>query len=161
MILRVLQGNYINSRYFTVGGYDKIARTLFGELKVVDTFYLEYDDSRSGGFEPLRLLPKDKNLILGIISTKTPELEDLEQLKARVFEVAGYVAQGSGQTPQQALERLGVSPQCGFASHVLGNAITMEDMFAKLKLVRQLADEIWDPNGHPRAWRTSGRVGQA
>lgn len=141
------QGNYINSRHFTVGGYDKIAKTLFGELKVVDTFYLEYDDSRSGGFEPLRFLPKDKNVILGIVSTKTPKLEDLEELKARVFEVARYVAEGSGQTPQKALERLGVSPQCGFASHVLGNAITEKDMFAKLKLVRQVADEIWPAGG--------------
>lgn len=137
------QGNYINSRYFTIGGYDKIARTLFGELKVVDTFYLEYNDSRSGGFEPLRFLPKDKNLILGVVSTKSPQLENVEELKARVFEAAGYIAEGSNQTPQQALERLGVSPQCGFASHVLGNAINMEDMVAKLKLVRQLANEIW------------------
>lgn len=141
------QGNYIGSRHFTVGGYDKIARTLFGELRVVDTFYLEYDDSRSGGFEPLRHLPADKNVILGIVTTKSPQLEDLATLKARVHEVARYVAEGSGQTPEQALERLGVSPQCGFASHVLGNALTEEDMFAKLKLVRQVADEIW--HGHP------------
>lgn len=138
-----MAGNYINSRHFTAGSYNQIAQTLFTELKAVDTFYLEYDDSRSGSFEPLRFLPRDTNLILGVISSKFPQLEDLAELKARVFEAADYVADGSGQTRLQALDRLGVSPQCGFASHVLGNALTREDMWAKLKLVRQLADEIW------------------
>lgn len=110
---------------------------------MVDTFYLEYDDSRSGNFEPLRFLPTNRNLILGVISSKHPQLENLEELKARVLDAAGHIAEGSGQTREQALERLGVSPQCGFASHVLGNAVTTEDMVAKLKLVRKLADEIW------------------
>lgn len=116
---------------------------MFGVLKVVNTFYLEYDDSRSGSFEPLRFLPTDKSVILGVISSKHPQLEDLKELKSRVFKAAEYIADGCGQTHAEALDRLGVSPQCGFASHVMGNAVSVEDMLAKLRLVRQLADEIW------------------
>lgn len=116
---------------------------MFGESEAFDTFYLEYDDSRSGTFEPLRHLPRDKNLILGIVSSKTPALEDLDELKARVLQAAENVSEGTGQTREQALQQLGVSPQCGFASHVLGNALSREDMLAKLRLVRQVADALW------------------
>ncbi|KAG8163686.1 hypothetical protein KVR01_006983 [Diaporthe batatas] len=141
--MHMCRGNYKNSRYFTIGSYNHIAETLFGESKAFDTFYLEYDDSRSGTFEPLRHLPRDKNVILGVVSTKHPELEDLDELKARVLQAAKYVAEGTGQTLEQALQQLGVSPQCGFASHVFGNAATWEDMLGKLRLVRQLADDLW------------------
>ncbi|KAJ0123735.1 hypothetical protein J7T55_012204 [Diaporthe amygdali] len=141
--MHMCRGNYINSRHFTTGSYDQIAEALFGQSEAFDTFYLEYDDSRSGTLEPLRHLPRDKNVILGVVSSKFPALEDPNELKARVLQAAQYVAEGTGQTPQQALQQLGVSPQCGFASHVLGNAITAEDMLAKLRLVRQVADALW------------------
>ncbi|PVH68471.1 UROD/MetE-like protein [Cadophora sp. DSE1049] len=126
--VHLCRGNFIGSRHFTEGSYDKITTKLFNELNV-DTYYLEYDTPRAGGFEPLKDLPKNKNAILGVVTSKFPELEDIDEMRKR--------------TREEALQRLGVSPQCGFASHVLGNAVTEEDMIAKLKLVRRLADEIW------------------
>ena len=119
-----------------------MARTLFLDLDV-DTYYLEYDTPRAGGFEPLKSLPKNKNVILGVVTSKFPEMEDLGELKGRVMEAAGYVAEGNGESVESALGRLGVSPQCGFASHSAGNAVKHEDMVGKLGLVRRLADEIW------------------
>jgi methionine synthase II (cobalamin-independent) len=95
------------------------------------------------GFEPLVHLPKHKNIILGLITSKFPQLEDLGEMKSKVFAAADLVAKGSGGTREEALRRLGVSPQCGFASHSGGNALGHEDIIAKLKLVRKLADEIW------------------
>lgn len=104
---------------------------------------MEYDTPRAGGFEPLKDLPKTKNVILGVITSKFPELEDLEMLKGRVYQAADIIAAGNGETRQDALRRMGVSPQCGFASHSAGNAITKDEMVAKLELVRRLADTIW------------------
>lgn len=110
----------------------------------VSTYYLEYDTPRAGGFEPLKHLPKNKNVILGVITSKFPELEDKEEMKKRVYAAADSVAQGAGTTREQALNQLGVSPQCGFASHSGGNLLGMEDMWKKLQLVRTIADEVWD-----------------
>jgi methionine synthase II (cobalamin-independent) len=134
----------MGSRHFSEGGYDRIAIKLFQTLNV-STYYLEYDTNRSGGFEPLQFLPENKNVILGVITSKFPELENLEEVKARVFAAADLIAkgQGNGATRKDALRRIGVSPQCGFASHEEGNLLAWEDMVAKLKLVRKLADEIW------------------
>lgn len=132
----------MGSRHFSEGGYDRIATKVFKNLNV-QTFYLEYDTPRAGTFEPLLHLPSNKNVILGVITSKFPELEDLEKMKARVFEAADVVAKGTNQNREDALKRLGVSPQCGFASHEEGNAIVWKDMEKKLGLVRQLADEIW------------------
>jgi methionine synthase II (cobalamin-independent) len=140
--IHLCRGNFAYSKHFSEGGYDRVARKLFNEINA-DTYFLEYDTERAGGFEPLRELPAHKNVILGVITSKFPELEDIEETKQRVFVAADFVAKGSGQTREEALKRLGVSPQCGFASHHLGNAITWEDMENKLKLVRKLADEIW------------------
>ncbi|KUI63117.1 Uncharacterized protein YxjG [Cytospora mali] len=140
--IHLCRGNFAYSRHFSEGGYDRIASKLFNEIDV-DTYFLEYDTDRAGGFEPLKELPPHKNVILGVITSKFPELEDLEKLKERVFQAADFVAQGPGQTRDEALQRIGVSPQCGFASHHLGNSVTREDMINKLKLVRQLADSIW------------------
>jgi methionine synthase II (cobalamin-independent) len=106
-------------------------------------YYLEYDTPRAGGFEPLAELPKHKNVILGLITSKFPKLEDMEEMKSKVYAAAELVTKGSGETREEALKRLGVSPQCGFASHADGNVLGREDMIAKLKLVRKLADEIW------------------
>ncbi|KAK7744676.1 hypothetical protein SLS53_003565 [Cytospora paraplurivora] len=140
--LHLCRGNFAYSRHFSEGGYGRIASKLFNEINV-DTYFLEYDTDRAGGFEPLKELPPYKNVILGVITSKFPELEDLEKLRERVFQAADFVASGAGQTRDEALQRIGVSPQCGFASHHLGNSVTMEDMFNKLSLVRKLADSIW------------------
>lgn len=140
--LHICRGNFMGSRHFSEGGYDRIATKIFKNLNV-QTYYLEYDTPRAGTFEPLLHLPGNKNVILGVITSKFPELEDKEKMKARVFEAADIVAKGAGQTREEALKRLGVSPQCGFASHEEGNAIVWQDMENKLKLVRELANEIW------------------
>jgi methionine synthase II (cobalamin-independent) len=107
------------------------------------TYYLEYDTPRAGGFEPLAHLPKHKTVILGVITSKFPELEDKEAMKARIYAAADVMAKGQGETREQALKRIGVSPQCGFASHAEGNLIDIEGMKKKLKLVREIADEVW------------------
>lgn len=140
--IHLCRGNFAYSRHFSSGGYDRVASKLFQQINA-DTYFLEYDTSRAGGFEPLRELPAHKNVVIGVITSKFPELEDLEAMKERVYSAADFVALGAGQTREQALERIGVSPQCGFASHHLGNSVTLEDMVKKLKLVRQLADAIW------------------
>jgi methionine synthase II (cobalamin-independent) len=140
--VHICRGNFVNSRHFSEGGYDRIAAKLFKELNV-DTYYLEYDTPRAGGFEPLEQLPSHKNVIIGCITSKFPQLEDLGEMKQRVLKAAEFVARGSGETVEDALRRMGVSPQCGFASHSWGNAIDRDGMIAKLKLVKQLADAIW------------------
>jgi methionine synthase II (cobalamin-independent) len=140
--LHLCRGNFAYSRHFSEGGYDRVAQKLFNDINV-DTYFLEYDTERAGGFEPLVHLPAHKNVIVGVITSKFPELEDLAEMKQRVLRAAEFVAKGAGQTPEQALQRLGVSPQCGFASHHLGNSLSREDMIEKLRLVRKLADDIW------------------
>lgn len=107
------------------------------------TYYLEYDTPRAGGFEPLQYLPKEKNVILGVVTSKFPKMEDEEEMVRRVKEAAGWMAKGSGETEKEALNRCGVSPQCGFASHSSGNAVKREDMLKKLKLVRRIAERVW------------------
>jgi len=140
--LHVCRGNFVNSRHFSEGGYDRVAQKMFQELNV-DTYYLEYDTPRAGGFEPLKSLPGDKNVILGVITSKFREMEDLEEMKKRVYQAADFVAEGNGESRKEALRRLGVSPQCGFASHSEGNAVGRQDMIDKLSLVRKMADSIW------------------
>ncbi|KAF3760448.1 UROD/MetE-like protein [Cryphonectria parasitica EP155] len=140
--IHLCRGNFAYSRHFSEGGYDRIATKLFSEINA-DTYFLEYDTERAGGFEPLQELPPYKNVVLGVITSKFPELEDLEKMREKVYQAADFVAKGAGQTREEALKRIGVSPQCGFASHHLGNSVTRDDMIAKLKLVRDLADSIW------------------
>ncbi len=108
-----------------------------------DTYYLEYDTERAGNFEPLKHLPKNKNVILGVITSKFPELEDKEDMKKRIYQAAELISAGSGESKEEALKQLGVSPQCGFASHEDGNLLGYYDMVKKLKLVRSIADDIW------------------
>lgn len=136
------RGNFIGGRHFAEGGYDRIASKLFRNLNV-DTFYLEYDTERAGGFEPLKHLPDNKNVIVGVISTKLRDLEDKEKMKERLYKAADFIAEGSGQSREQALKRVGVSPQCGFSTHETGYPLSHEDQSKKLALVRQIADEIW------------------
>lgn len=109
----------------------------------VNTFYLEYDNERSGGFEPLQYLPKNKNVVVGVISTKLPQLEDKEEMKKRVLSAAEWVAKGTGETREEALRRVYVSPQCGFSTHETGYPLGLAEEKAKLSLVREIADEIW------------------
>lgn len=125
------RGNY-RSHYATGGAYDTIAPSAFAHENV-DGFYLEYDDERSGSFEALKFIPKDKRVVLGIVTSKRPELEDLGALEARVRKAAAYFP----------LENLCVSPQCGFASTEEGNALTEEQQWAKIDLVVELAQRIW------------------
>ena len=140
--VHLCRGNFVKSRHFSEGGYDRIATKLFQELNV-HTYYLEYDTPRAGGFEPLEHLPKNKNVILGVITSKFPKMEDKGEMEGRVRQAAKFMAKGTGESEEEALKRAGVSPQCGFASHSSGNALGREDMVNKLKLVRQLADKVW------------------
>ncbi|KAK3719663.1 hypothetical protein LTR37_004200 [Vermiconidia calcicola] len=141
--LHVCRGNFSKSMHFSEGSYETIAEQFFKTLNY-DTFYLEYDNPRSGGFEPLRHLPKHKNVVLGVVTTKEPELEDAALIKTRVKEAAEVIAKGQGRTAQEAMENIGISPQCGFASVAVGaEGMTEEKMFAKLKLVADVAKELW------------------
>ncbi|KAH8695256.1 putative methionine synthase, vitamin-B12 independent [Talaromyces proteolyticus] len=142
--VHLCRGNFHKSRHFSEGGYERIAAKLFKELDV-DTYYLEYDTPRAGGFEPLKELPATKNVILGVVTSKFDTLEDKVEMKNRIVQAAGFIAVGNNISVQEALKQCGVSPQCGFASHHGGNAISREGMFDKLKLVREIANEIW-PN---------------
>src|SRR5713226_8563047 len=126
------RGNF-RSSWVAEGGYDHVAEALFGEL-AVDGFFLEYDDARSGGFEPLRFVPGgNKRVVLGLVTSKRAALESKDDLKRRIDEAARYVP----------LEQLCLSPQCGFSSTVDGNALTIEEEKAKLRLVVETAREVW------------------
>jgi len=125
------RGNF-RSSWVASGGYDFVAEALFNELQV-DGFFLEWDDERSGGFEPLRFVPPGKVVVLGLVTTKRRELEQADELKRRIEEAARFVD----------VEQLCLSPQCGFASTAEGNELAVEDQWAKLRLVVQVADEVW------------------
>lgn len=127
----VCRGNY-QSAFAATGAYDPIAPILFPNENV-DAFYLEYDDERSGGFEPLKYVSGDKKVVLGLITTKKAELEDKATIIKRIHEASKYVP----------LDRLYLSPQCGFSSNEIGNKITEEDQWAKLQLVKEIAEEVW------------------
>jgi 5-methyltetrahydropteroyltriglutamate--homocysteine methyltransferase len=125
------RGNF-QSGWVTTGSYDFVAEAYFGGL-AVDAFFVEYDDERSGNFAPLRYVPKGKMVVLGIVTSKTPQLESKDQLKRRIDEAAKYVP----------LDQLCLSPQCGFASTHEGNALTPDQQEAKLRLVVETAREVW------------------
>jgi 5-methyltetrahydropteroyltriglutamate--homocysteine methyltransferase len=125
------RGNF-RSSWAAEGGYDFVAEALFGDL-AVDGFFLEYDDERSGSFEPLRFVPPGKMVVLGLVTTKRGELESKDTLKRRIDEAAKYVP----------LEQLCLSPQCGFSSTVEGNVLTPDEQAAKLRLVVETASEVW------------------
>ena len=131
LALHVCRGNN-RSRWYTEGGYDAIAEKLFGGLQV-DRFLLEYDTERSGGFEPLRLVPRGKDVVLGLVTTKEPRLESQDGLRRRIDEAAKFVA----------LENLALSPQCGFASVASGNLLSHEEQWRKLELVVDTARKVW------------------
>ena len=129
--IHLCRGNN-RSHWYAQGGYDAIAERLFNELEV-DRFLLEYDDERSGTFEPLRFVPKGKTVVLGLVSSKRPELESKKDLLAKIDEAAAFLP----------LDQLAISPQCGFASTMEGNLITEDQQWAKLQLVCDTAREVW------------------
>ena len=131
LAMHLCRGNN-RSHWYAEGGYDPIAEKLFGTLQV-DRFLLEYDDERSGTFEPLRFVPPGKTVVLGFVSSKRPQLESRRELIRRIEQAARYVP----------LENLALSPQCGFASTMEGNLLSEDDQWAKLRLVAETAREMW------------------
>ena len=125
------RGNF-RSSWAAEGGYDFVAEALFNELEV-DGFFMEWDDERSGGFEPLRFVPKGKLVVLGLVTTKRGELEAKDELKRRIDEASRFVD----------VDQLCLSPQCGFSSTVEGNELSYDDQVAKLRLIVETAHEVW------------------
>jgi 5-methyltetrahydropteroyltriglutamate--homocysteine methyltransferase len=131
LAIHLCRGNH-RSRWYAEGGYDPIAEKLFAELDV-DLFLLEYESERAGTFEPLRFVPAGKGVVLGLVSSKVPELEAQDALRRRIDEASRYVP----------LENLALSPQCGFASSMEGNLLTEEDQWRKMALVADTARLVW------------------
>ena len=129
--VHMCRGNY-KGKFLSEGGYETLAEKIFNELNV-DTFFLEYDSPRSGDFEPLKHVPKNKSVILGIVSSKTSQIESKDKLKTRIDEASQYID----------INQLGLSPQCGFASTVAGNPVTLDVEKSKLALIVEVANEVW------------------
>ena len=129
--MHLCRGNN-QSGWLTEGGYDPVAEMLFNRVNV-DSYFLEYDTSRAGTFEPLRFVPKNKSVVLGVVSSKIPRLETKDELKRRIDAAAKYID----------LDQLGLSPQCGFASTSPGNKLTVEEQNAKLRRIVEVAKEVW------------------
>jgi 5-methyltetrahydropteroyltriglutamate--homocysteine methyltransferase len=129
--MHLCRGNFAGA-WVAEGGYDPIAELLFNDI-AVDGYLLEYDSPRAGSFAPLRFLPKDKTAVLGLVTTKSGQLESKEEIKQRIDEAARFVP----------LEQLALSPQCGFSSGIGGNAMTIAEEMAKLRLVVEIAQEVW------------------
>jgi 5-methyltetrahydropteroyltriglutamate--homocysteine methyltransferase len=130
--MHLCRGNFAGA-WVAEGGYEPVAELLFNEIGV-DGYFLEYDSARAGSFEPLRFLPKGKIAVLGLVTTKSPNMETKDELKRRIDEAARYVP----------LEQLALSPQCGFSSGIGGNTMGVEGEIAKLRLVVETAREVWD-----------------
>jgi 5-methyltetrahydropteroyltriglutamate--homocysteine methyltransferase len=129
--MHICRGNS-RSRWYAEGGYEAVAEKLFGAADV-DRFLLEYDTVRSGGFEPLSRVPRGKTVVLGLVTTKSADMESSEDLERRINEAAAFVP----------LENLALSPQCGFASVAAGNLLTIDEQWRKLELVVSVARRVW------------------
>jgi len=129
--IHLCRGNF-KSAWVAEGGYEPVAEVLFNELNV-DGYFLEYDDERSGDFAPLRFVPKGKTVVLGLVTSKSPEMETKDELKTRIDEASKYMD----------IDQMALSPQCGFSSTEEGNELTEDDQFAKLGLIVETAREIW------------------
>lgn len=143
--IHLCRGNFPNGIFLGSGAYDRIASKLFRDLNY-QLFYLEYDRNRAGDFTPLQHLPKDKAVVLGVVTTKSDEMESVDELKARFLQAAEIIARGQGVSKEEALKNnLAVSPQCGFASASDGAGVGMseEAQWQKLELLKDLAREIW------------------
>ena len=145
--MHLCRGNY-KSTFMGSGGYEAEAEVLFDRIKV-HGYFMEYDTERAGGFEPLRRVPKDRRIVLGLVTTKSGELESKDTIKRRIDEAAKYIS----------LDQLCLSPQCGFASTEEGNTLTEEQQWAKLRMIVEVADEVWgmhSPFPSPaKRWRGS------
>jgi 5-methyltetrahydropteroyltriglutamate--homocysteine methyltransferase len=131
LAMHLCRGNF-RSSWIAQGGYEPVADMLFNEIGI-DVYFMEYDTDRAGGFEQLRFLPKDKMVVLGLVTSKTGELEDKDVIKRRIDAAAQHVS----------IDQLGLSPQCGFASTEEGNVLTVDEQRAKLALVVEVAEEVW------------------
>ncbi len=129
--MHLCRGNF-RSTFVASGGYEPVAEILFNTIKV-HGYFMEYDTERAGGFEPLRFVPKGKTVVLGLVTTKTGQLESRDELKRRIEEAAKFVD----------IDQLALSPQCGFASTEEGNVLAEEEQWAKLRMIVELADEVW------------------
>jgi len=132
LAVHLCRGNN-RSHWYAEGGYDAIAEKLFTTM-AADRFLLEYDDERSGTFEPLRFIPKDKTVVLGLVSSKLPQLENGDDLVRRIEQAGRYFP----------IDNLALSPQCGFASTMEGNLLTEDEQWAKLRLVVETAKRVWN-----------------
>jgi 5-methyltetrahydropteroyltriglutamate--homocysteine methyltransferase len=129
--MHMCRGN-MSGHWFAEGGYEPVAEVVFNGIDV-DAYFLEYDSPRAGTFEPLRLVPKTKTVVLGLVSTKTPELESADELRRRIDEASRHVP----------LDQLCLSPQCGFSSNYIGNPVTVDDQTRKLARIVEVASEVW------------------
>jgi 5-methyltetrahydropteroyltriglutamate--homocysteine methyltransferase len=129
--MHLCRGNF-RSSWIAQGGYEPVAELLFHTIGV-DGYFMEYDSERAGGFEPLRFVPKDKMVVLGLVTSKSGELESKDEIKRRIESASRYVD----------LEQLCLSPQCGFASTEEGNLLTEDQQWAKLSRIVEIAEEIW------------------
>ncbi len=129
--MHLCRGNF-RSNFVASGGYEPVAEMLFNAINV-HGYFMEYDSERAGGFEPLRFVPKDKTVVLGLVTSKTGTLESKDAIKRRIDEATKYIA----------LDQLCLSPQCGFASTEEGNVLAEDEEWAKLRMIVELADEVW------------------
>ena len=129
--MHMCRGNY-RSTYQGAGGYEAVQEILFNKIKV-HGFFMEYDSERAGGFEPLRFVPKDRQVVLGLVTSKSGTLESKDEIKRRIDEATKYIS----------LDQLCLSPQCGFASTEEGNTLAEDEQWAKLRMIVELADEVW------------------
>jgi 5-methyltetrahydropteroyltriglutamate--homocysteine methyltransferase len=133
--MHLCRGNF-RSTFIASGGYEPVADTLFNAMPV-DGYFMEWDTDRAGGFEPLRLLPKGKSVVLGLVTSKTGTLERKDDIKRRIDEASRFAD----------LDQLCLSPQCGFASTQEGNTLAEEEQWAKLRMIVEIAEEVWGPSG--------------
>src|SRR5262249_27747420 len=129
--MHMCRGNY-RSTFMGSGGYAPVAEVLFNRIKV-HGYFMEYDSERAGDFAPLKLVPKDRHIVLGLVTTKTGQLESKDTIRRRIDEAAKYIS----------LDQLCLSPQCGFASSEEGNTLAEDEQWAKLRMITEIAEEIW------------------
>jgi 5-methyltetrahydropteroyltriglutamate--homocysteine methyltransferase len=129
--MHLCRGNF-QSTFVASGGYEPVAEILFNEINI-QAYFMEYDSDRAGGFEPLRFVPKNKLVVLGLVTSKSGQLESKDALKRRIDEATKYIG----------LDRLCLSPQCGFASTEEGNILAEDEQWAKLRMIVELSEEVW------------------
>ena len=129
--MHLCRGNF-RSTFVASGGYEPVADILFNEISI-NAYFMEYDSDRAGGFEPLRLVPKGKMVVLGLVTSKSGRLESRDELRRRIEQAAKFIA----------LDQLCLSPQCGFASTEEGNILAEEEQWAKLEMIVKVAEEVW------------------